>query len=82
MTHPTHTFDLDEVDIYPSGPRWTRTCAPAAMEPPKVEAMVNLLHPTEIASRWAIYDGRWSTDEENPHPCKIDSDRNHWLLSC
>ena len=75
---------MSDVRIYGLGLVNASVCTPKEMAREQVEAAVNELHPTGIASPWKIATELFFADGVTPipGPCNDDDTRLHWLLHC
>lgn len=72
-----------DVVIYGSGLVACSVCAPAEMDPLKVEERVNQIHPTGIVSPWSVSsDEHFNSGQPNPCECEKESGRLHYLMEC
>lgn len=73
-----------EVEVYHVGLVCLSACAPKDMPIEEVESLINVQHPTGIASAWRkSKDPTFKAGEPNPCPCNDHPDgRVHYLLEC
>jgi hypothetical protein len=70
------------IEIYNMGIVHCSVCVPNDMSREEVVAAVNNKSPTGIKNGWLIHSDKFRTGEENPHPCKTDTNRLHYLMVC
>jgi len=73
---------MKKVEIYANGLVYCAVCAEKDLTIEEIEKEVNLQNFTGIHSNWKISESKFEDGSENPHICKKDNNRIHYLLSC
>ncbi len=73
-----------DVILYAVGLLSCSACAPAALTPEEVTALVNQENPTGVDSPWQVStEPSFTTGQPNPCPCnRSPSTRMHYLMEC
>jgi len=75
--------DVKVINIYAYGLCHLSVCAPRGMPRKRVEAAVNVEHPTGIKHQWKVTKENFETGESNPCPCNDEPKyRLHYLMNC